>query len=71
MSDHYQAMMELRGSVRNTSRDRLIGCVLELLDDPDVNTSAHLLAVIMRHTTMPSTPTREPVGENTRNEEPR
>lgn len=53
MSDHYQAMVDLRSSVQNAPRDRLVACVLELLDDADVNTSAHLLAVIMRNVEKP------------------
>lgn len=49
MSDHYQAMIDLRSSVQNAPRDRLVACVLELLNDADVHTSPHLLAVVMRN----------------------
>lgn len=51
MTDHHQAMTDLRRSVGNAPRDRLVSCVLELLDDAAVNAAPHLLATIIRNTT--------------------
>jgi hypothetical protein len=50
VSDHYQGMLNMRSDVRNATRDQLITCLLELLDQPEINQNAHLLATISRHT---------------------
>lgn len=50
MSDHYLGMLDMKRDVGNATRDQLTACLLELLDDVEVNTSAHLLATIARHT---------------------
>jgi len=50
VSDHYLGMLDMRRDVQRATRDQLVACVLELLDDAEVNTSVHLLAMIGRHT---------------------
>lgn len=50
MSDHYQGMLDMQSDVRNATRDQLIACLLELLEQVEMETSAHLLAVVARHT---------------------
>lgn len=49
MSDHYLGMLDMKRDVGNATRDQLIACLLELLDEPEVKHSTHLLALIMRH----------------------
>jgi hypothetical protein len=49
MSDHYLAMVDLHRRAENAPRDRLVALAHALLDEPDVNTSPHLLALVMRH----------------------
>lgn len=63
MSDHYLGMLDMRREVQSATRDQLIACVLALLDDPDVNQSVHLLALIGRNIkpTVAALPAQEPV----------
>jgi hypothetical protein len=58
VSYHSQGMVDLRSDLRSTHRDQLLACLLELLEQPEVATSVHTLAVIMRHAGQqtPSTP---------------
>lgn len=51
-TDHYQAMVDLRRQLGRMSRARLAALVDQLLDQPEVNTSPHLLALVMRHAEM-------------------
>lgn len=48
VNDHHQAMVDLRSEVRNATRAQLVALVLELVEDEDVNTNVHLVAMIMR-----------------------
>lgn len=54
MSDHYQAMVDLKRQVGYLSREHLAELVRQLLDESEVNTSVHVLGLVMRHAAMPS-----------------
>ena len=62
MSDHYQAMVDMRSDINHATLDQLRACVLELLGQPEINQNVHMLAVIGRHTDVRTRASRRTPG---------
>jgi hypothetical protein len=55
-TDHNQAMRDIKRDIDARPKDQLAGLLKALLDEPEVNQSVHLLAVVMRGIAPPPRP---------------